>query len=464
MSTEPPIAVVGAGLVGTTAAIYLAREGYNVHLYEGRDDLRLEAKHDESSPFGASTSPTARSINLALSKRGIDTFDAIGLKDIVLSNVIQMKCRAMHAFDGSLSYMPYGTGSQHINSVSRNFLNHLLLDEAEKLPNVTIFFNAKVTRVSKAGVLTVDFKKAGQTKRVPTRLVIGADGAFSSVRSSMMRLMRVDFSQHFIEHGYKELTMPPVRRPDGSMGYAIDPVNALHIWPRHEYMMIALPNPDKSFTCTVFAPFAILEGLDKHPEQVEEWFAAQFPDAVPAIPDLLAQYKANPTGALVTVHVAPWHYEDKVVIMGDAAHALVPFYGQGMNAGLEDVFTFYKVLKSCGGDLSRAVPEWARARKPAGDAIAQLSYDNYVEMRSHTASRSFLLQKRFEARLHQWFPDWWIPLYTMVAFTNIPYDEVIRREAKQSKILKRTFNLGSLLLVAGVAAAGFFGYRRISKL
>lgn len=277
MSTEPPIAVVGAGLVGTTAAIYLAREGYNVHLYEGRDDLRLEAKHDESrcatrgavlcaicvhaggcsgrspcgggcprrSPFGASTSPTARSINLALSKRGIDTFDAIGLKDIVLSNVIQMKCRAMHAFDGSLSYMPYGTGSQHINSVSRNFLNHLLLDEAEKLPNVTIFFNAKVTRVSKAGTLTVDFKKAGQTKRVPTRLVIGADGAFSSVRSSMMRLMRVDFSQHFIEHGYKELTMPPVRRPDGSMGYAIDPVNALHIWPRHEYMMIALPNPDK---------------------------------------------------------------------------------------------------------------------------------------------------------------------------------------------------------------------------
>lgn len=188
----------------------------------------------------------------------------------------------------------------------------------------------------------------------------------------------------------------------------------------------------RSFTCTVFAPFAILEGLDKHPEQVEEWFAAQFPDAVPAIPDLLAQYKANPTGALVTVHVAPWHYEDKVVIMGDAAHALVPFYGQGMNAGLEDVFTFYstlpacvrlcgwccmwllravqgtqspttvlraEVLKSCGGDLSRAVPEWARARKPAGDAIAQLSYDNYVEMRSHTASRSFLLQKRFEVRV-----------------------------------------------------------------
>jgi kynurenine 3-monooxygenase len=433
-------------------ALSLAQRGYNVHLFERRPDFRIEALQEElasheTSFLGHSTSTTKRSINLALSHRGQEALRAVGLLEAVMAETVPMKERAMH-MPGGMHFQPYGKGGQAIYSISRTFINRVLLDALEQLPNVTVKFEAKLAGISADNVITLQ-RDDGSREELQASVVFGCDGAYSAVRGAMLRMSRTSFSRHYIDHGYKELTIPAGEDGD----FQLQPVNALHIWPRHEFMMIALPNPDKSFTCTMFAPYDTFSSLET-PEEIRGFFMKHFPDAVPKLPFLAQQFKANPTGALVTVKCNPWQFKGKICLMGDAAHAIVPFYGQGMNAGFEDVLSFGEVLDKC-KDLTQAIHLWAHARRPAGDGIADLSYYNYVEMRSHTASPLFLLQKRVEGWLNALFPRHWIPLYSMVAFTRIPYHEAWARGKRQDAILRRIV-LSAGTVGAVVAAAALY--------
>lgn len=384
----------------------------------------------------------------------------MGVLDMVMKEgvAVPMTHRAIHGpkADSAVVLQAYGTHKgQAINSISRSLINSILLTEAERLaPLVELNFEAKVVSVTAEGVVTVEGANGSPRRVIHAQVVVGADGAYSYVRNAMMRMKRVNFSQHFIDHGYKELEIPP--GPDGD--FQLTPVNALHIWPRHEFMMIALPNPDKTFTCTLFAPFAKFEELDAAGAgAVEEFMLENFPDAVPLLPDVAKQYTNNPTGALVTMRVNPWNVSHHVVLCGDAAHACVPFYGQGMNAGLEDTLVFAETLDKNDGDFTKAVPEYAAVRRPAGDGITDLSYGNYMEMRSHVASPMFRLQKQVEAVLHRLFPSLWMPLYSMVAFTRIPYHEALALGKRQDAIIKRFTWL--LLTAVGVGGAVFAAKR-----
>jgi kynurenine 3-monooxygenase len=365
-----------------------------------------------------------------------------------MADVVPMRCRALHDTSGALYQQPYGTAEQAIYSVSRTKLNAVLLDAAEEA-GVDIAFGASLIKVDGQPEAVLELAD-GSRAVVNARAVFGADGAYSRVRSSMMRLQNVNLTQHYINHGYKELHIQP--SPTG--GYALDVPEALHIWPRHDFMMIALPNPDKTFTCTLFAPYATFKELDGgDPAAVRDFFNTNFSDAVPLLGDVAKQFAENPTSSLVTMRVKPWNFEDKLCVIGDAAHAVVPFYGQGMNCAAEDALSFDEVLGRCGCDLGKAIPAWAAQRQPAGDGLADLSYGNYVEMRSHTANPGFLLQKKVESWLHYLFPDTWIPQYTMVAFTRIPYHEAKERADRQDVILKLVAQAITLAGAASVAAA-----------
>lgn len=412
------------------------------------------------SQFGHSRDAVKRSINLALSVRGQAGFEAVGLLDKVMDGVVPMPCRAIHGRDGKLTTQPYGKPGQAIYSVSRALLNRVLMDECDKLPNVRCTFETGVHAVTEDGTLTVETRGSGLRTLRP-RLIIGADGAYSSVRNAMLRFSRADFSRHYIEHGYKELTMPPTATGD----FAMPTANALHIWPRHEFMMIALPNPDKTFTCTLFLPYPMFAEMEADLKKVRPFFEKYFPDALPLIPELERQFATNPTGALVTVRVKPWNYGDKFMLIGDAAHSSVPFYGQGMNCAMEDCLSFMETLDALRGDLGAAVHAWAARRQPAGEALSNLSLENYVEMRAKTASRAFLLRKRLEGLLQTLMPGTWIPQYSMVAFTRIPYDEVVERAKRQEKILDIAFySLSAAALASAVAAAAVYGPRLLERL
>jgi kynurenine 3-monooxygenase len=406
--------------------------------------LELPGQHEVNNPslqfacdlpcshLGQSVDPTKRSINLALSHRGLSALAAIGVKDTVLKECIRMPCRAIHDLEGRITTQSYGVGDQAIWSASRSLLNRVVLERCEEPgTGIRIFFDHGLRSVDVDGTAVFEDAVTKTTRTVRAALVIGADGAYSAVRTSMLRISRMSFSREYIKHGYKELNMPPIT--PGS--FPMPTPNALHIWPRHEFMMIALPNPDCTFTCTLFLPWGILEHLDATPSAVRPFFERHFPDALKHIPELEAQFAANPSSALVMTKADPWNVGDKALLIGDAAHSVVPFYGQGANAAFEDCLVFAETLDAVGGDLSKAVTTFAAARKPAGDALAKLSLDNYIEMRHKTASAAFLLRKRLEALLHTLMPNTWIPQYSMVSFTRIPYDEVLVRAARQERIL-----------------------------
>lgn len=320
---------------------------------------------------------------------------------------------------------------------------------------LTIYHDYDFKRFNSDGSVVLEHNKRREESRtVKARLVIGADGAYSAVRHAMMRLTRMDFSRQYIEHGYKELNMPPT----STGAHAMPIVNALHIWPRHAFMMIALPNPDATFTCTLFLPWPVLEELDRDASKVRPFFEAHFADALPLIPELEKQFATNPSSALVMTRCNPWNWEEKAVVIGDAAHAVVPFYGQGANAAFEDCLVFTECLDAVGGDLSAAVRKFAAERKPAGDALADLSLANYVEMRHKTATWTFVLQKRVEAVLAALFPGWWVPQYSMVSFTRIPYHEVLHRARRQDVALA----WAARGIIAAVAAgAGLIALRAL---
>jgi kynurenine 3-monooxygenase len=428
------IAIVGAGLGGALLASYLARQGHEIHVYE-----RLPDPRDKGFTGG-------RSINLAISARGLHALRGVGLEDEVLKHAIPMPGRMIHpppGGHGSLHFQAYSKDpTDRINSVSRAELNLILLNAAAAHPNVKFHFNHRCTSIN-FRTSTISFERLNglPATDVSTDRVIGADGAFSLVRLNMMLSMdRFEYSQHYLEHGYKELTIPSAAAcgvaVDRFNGFAMQP-NALHIWPRGGSMMIALPNEDRSFTCTCFWPHCGPNGFEamRTADDIRSYFEAHFPDAVPLMPTLVEDFQRNPVGSLVTVRCSPWHLGDKAVLMGDAAHAIVPFYGQGANAAFEDCIALDECIKEHAPNWQRAFEEFGRRRKPHADAIADMAVDNFIEMRDKTASSVFRTRKKIEHTLHRLFPQWFMPLYNMISFSTIPYAEARRRARTQTRII-----------------------------
>ncbi|EMR00845.1 FAD-dependent oxidoreductase [Cesiribacter andamanensis] len=399
----------------------LARKGFSVSLYEQRSDIR-KIKIREG-----------RSINLAVSTRGWTALELLGIDELVREHVVPMRGRMVHSPEGDTSFQPYSAEGDAIFSVSRGRLNQLLLDIAEKC-GVKLCFSHKCTYVDlKHGIayFTVAAEELSEVT-IEADLIIGADGAFSAVRKAMQRTDRFNFSQYYIDWGYKELTIPPT--PSGE--WALEP-NALHIWPRGNYMLIALPNLDKSFTCTLFLGFEgdpSFEKLSK-PEAVHAFFTTTFPDAVPLMPNLQEEFMENPTSSLVSISCYPWTRYNRSALVGDASHAVVPFYGQGMNAGFEDVRVFMELIEQWGADWSKVLPAYEQLRKPDADAIQELAMANFVEMRDSVADEEFVLRKKIEAELHRRYPRHWLPLYSMVTFSNMRYSDAQERGRQQARIM-----------------------------
>lgn len=421
------IAIVGAGLVGSLQAILMAQKNYKVSVFERRPDLR-KAKVI-----------SGKSINLALSNRGWKALEIAGIADDIREIAIPMYQRCMHALDGSLTYQPYGVNGEAIYSVSRGGLNQKLMNLADNYPNISYHFNQKCTDLKlDSNTLVFHDEQTQKTSEFQADKIFATDGAFSAVRLSMQKHMLFDFSQKYLTHGYKELVIPA--NEDGS--HKLDK-NCLHIWPRGEFMMIALANLDGSFTCTLFFPLkgeVSFESLKTRGE-VSDFFQKTFPDAIPMMPTLLDDYFTNVTNSLIMVRCEPWNYKENVVLMGDAAHAMVPFYGQGMNCGFEDCTVFDEMYKQASGDWTNLLEEFSKKRVPDGNAIIDLALDNYIEMRDKTADPEFLLQKKIENKFSKLHPDKWLPLYSQVTFSNIRYSEAYKNGKKQDLLMKEILNI-----------------------
>ena len=417
----PNFVLIGSGLAGGLLAAYLGRRGYDVDLYERRADPR------EGNLVGG------RSINLALSTRGIHALEQLGIDDEVLKHAIPMRGRMIHDKSGDLHFSPYDRDpNKFINSIGRAALNTTVIEAAQRYPNVRVHFNHRCTDVD-LDEATAHLETGGSLVSARADAVIGVDGAFSAVRQSMQKkLPEFEYDESYLAHGYKELTIPPA--PDGSWQMEKE---ALHIWPRKSFMMIALPNPDGSFTCTLFWEFQGPRSFKstKTDEQVCDFFREEFPDAVPLMPNLLDDFKNNPTGSLVTIRCAPWCYQDKVALVGDAAHAVVPFYGQGMNAAFEDCVVLDQCLAEFPQDRHRAFAEYFERRKENADALADLAVQNFIEMRDKTAAKTFRAKKKLDHLLEGLLPGIYFPLYTMVTFTRIPYAQAARRARLQNGVV-----------------------------
>ena len=422
--------VVGAGLVGSLWALMLAQRGHRVDVYERRPDPRI-------GPVKG-----GRSINLALSDRGWRALEKAGIAKAVRDISLPIEGRLMHAQDGALTFQRYGLPDapglhgdpQCIYSVSRANLNRLLVEAAEAHDRVHFHFGYKCTGVDLTQKLLALQSPDKSGINVAYDRLFGTDGAFSAVRDRLTRTDRFDFEQRYLEHGYKEVAM----QPDAQGAFKMQK-DALHIWPRGEFMLMALPNPDGTFTCTLFAPYAGANGLDQlqDPQQALAYFEQNFPDVLPLIPDLTDQWATNPVSSLVMTRCFPWHHGDSVCLMGDAAHAIVPFYGQGMNSGMEDCSILSELLDTMDSpaDWDRTLSSYTAARKPAGDAILELALRNYIEMRDKTGDPQFLLQKRIEAKLAKTYPGRWLPLYSQVTFSQTPYQEALAAGHIQDRIM-----------------------------
>ena len=426
------VTIVGAGLVGSLLSIYLSKRGYKVNVFERRADMRLE------------TMSAGRSINLALSDRGWRGLEGVGIADDIKKISIPMYGRFIHHKDGTNAYQPYGKDNQAIYSVSRADINMKLMDLAEQQENVNIQFNKKCTLINRKDLaITFEDNLTKETSNSSADLLFGADGAFASSRLSIqLQSDRFEYNQHYIDCGYKELIIPA-----GKNGEFLLDKNALHIWPRGSFMMIALPNPDGNFTCTLFLPFEGEKSFSnlKTDKQVEDFFKSEFSDAFTLMPTLISDFKTNATASLVTVKCFPWVFDNKIGLIGDAAHAIVPFYGQGMNCGFEDCVVLNELIEKHNDDWDIIFPEYEQLRKPDGDAIADLAIANFVEMRDKTADPKFILQKKIEAKFSQHYPDKWIPLYSMVTYSpHIRYSTALKEGQKQQKIMDEIMALNNI--------------------
>jgi len=430
------VTILGAGLVGSLLSVILKKQGYNVQLFERRPDMRINTNY------------AGRSINLAMSARGWKALDLAGLRADLESIAIPMYGRYLHQADGSITTQPYSKNNEAIYSVSRGELNKRLMTLAEA-NGVDIQFNHRCTKVDVAQNKLNFSLPDGTEIAHQADLLFGADGAFSALRNSYTHMDRVNCKQDYLEYGYKELCIPP--NADGSL--RMDK-NFLHIWPRGKFMMIALPNTDGTFTCTLFMPFAgenSFANLNTEAD-VAAFFQKHFADAIPMMPTLMEDFFSNPTASLVTTHIFPWHYKAQSALIGDAAHAIVPFYGQGMNAGFEDCTVLKSLMDAYGEDWDTILKEYEIKRKPNGDAVAALALHNFVEMRDKVSLPSFLERKKIEKELGTRYPKHFVSVYEMVSFTHIPYNTALQCIAAQDKLLHDIMEEGDFFSNIGVSA------------
>jgi len=428
MQTPQKIAVVGSGLVGTLLAIYLKKLGHKVHVFDRSPDIRT-------------VEFSGRSINLVMSNRGWKTLEDIGLSDEIKKIGIPVDKRGIHLQDGSYTTQFYGKEGEAIYSLSRGILNRRMIDLAEET-GVEFFFNHKVWDVSlSTATLHIGETERGEWTDLKYDKVFGADGAFSRVRHRMQRQSMFDYSQEFMKIGYKELHIPA--NSDGS--HKIDK-NSLHIWPRGNFMLMGLANLDGSFTCTLFMPFEGENSFEqlKDEKTLVDFFAKYFPDTKEVIPDLVEDFFKNPKSYLVMMKCFPWSHNDKVALIGDSAHAIVPFYGHGMNAGFEDITILNEMIAKYGDDWEKIFQEYEQSRKPNADAIAELSFRNFMEMSSKTADENFLLQKKIEKWFSDKHPDKWMPLYSRVTFSLQPYSEALAIGEFQNKIMEQVMQFPNI--------------------
>jgi kynurenine 3-monooxygenase len=415
------IALIGAGLTGPLLALELVKRDFQVEIYERRADMRRVHMS------------AGRSINLALSARGIHALTQAGLWEDMQKIVIPMKGRMMHSATSEITFQPYGRNeSEVINSISRADLNIALMNAAEER-GVKIRFQKRCVGIDlKSGVLELHDEKTGERQSGAADVVIGCDGSVSAIRGEMLKHSRFNFSQQYLDYGYKELTIPAV--PSGK--HALE-TNALHIWPRGNYMLIALPNVDGTFACILFLPFEGKDSFEQLPTRlaVLEFFRSQFPDALALMPDLTDNFFANPVGSMVTIRCSPWSFEGKGLLLGDAAHAIVPFFGQGINCGFEDCTVLMKLLDLHGADWNKVFNEFESARKENTDAIADLAIENFVEMRNRVGDPRFLFRKKVEFALQGKYPDRFVPKYSMVTFLRLPYATALKRGQVQDRML-----------------------------
>jgi len=425
MQKSKNIAVIGSGLVGSLLALFLRKQGHNVTVFDRRPDVR-------NIQF------SGRSINLAMSNRGWDALKKVGIEAEIRKLALPLDKRALHLNDKPLYFQKYGKEGEAIYSISRGILNRKMIDLAEAAGAI-FKFEEKVwdIELSEAKIYTGESEK-GAWQEYQFDIVFGADGAFSRVRHKMQRQSRFNYSQEFIDVGYKELTIPA--NTDGT--HKLDNTS-FHIWPRGEFMLIAMPNLNGSFTCTLFMPFEGAVSFEniKTEAQAERFFATYFPDIKGDISNLASDFFKHPTSAMVTMKCFPWTYWDKVALVGDSAHAIVPFYGQGMNAGFEDISILDDLMLQYGDDWEKIFREYETSRKPNADAISELSYRNFIEMSSKTADPGFLLRKKIEKHFAEKYPDKWVPLYSRVTFSNKPYAEALSIGDEQRAVMDKVMEL-----------------------
>lgn len=415
--------IIGSGLVGSLWAVYLNKAGYKVKMFERRSDMR---KANISA---------GKSINLATSYRGWKALDEMGISDEIRKIAIPMYGRTMHALDGKTTYQPYGINDQAIFSVSRGEINCKLMDIAERGGNAEIFFNEECIGADlKSGTVTVKNSVTGKITEVKSDVVFGTDGAFSAIRyNAMQKLDRFSYSQNYIADGYREILLPA--NADGS--YKLEK-QTLHIWPRGRFMLIALPNFDGSFTCTLFMPFEGHEHCFNNltsKEKVIDFFKTVFPDFFEMMPNIADAWEDHPLSSLAIIRCFPWTH-GKVALMGDAAHATVPFFGQGMNAGFEDCSVMYSLMKKHNEDWDKIFKEYETLRKPNGDAVQDLSLLNYIVMRDKVSDPAFLLQQKVERRMAELYSGKYFPMYSMVSFSDIEYHVALNKGKEQDTIIQ----------------------------
>ena len=417
------ITIIGAGPVGSLLSIYLSRHNYEVVVFEKREDLRLTHRGE------------GRSINIALSHRGLRALNEIGVAEKIKEIAIPMKGRMIHDQSGKLNFQPYGDEGQFINSISRNQLNEILLDEAEKKFGVHFRFQNPCVNVSlDNSELEFDFMDSEWKESF--QILFGADGAGSVVRSGFNINKNFTSNTEFLSHGYKELHIP------ASDGKHVIEKNALHIWPREQFMLIALPNMDGSFTATLFLPFTGKNSFEeiKKAEDIENFFHRFFPDVIPLMPELAHDYFELSPSRLVTVYCYPWVYNDNIALIGDAAHAITPFYGQGMNAGFEDCRILNEIIEKNKYNWPDALREFQQIRKSDANAIAELALQNFIEMRDLVGDETFLLRKKIETKIHQQFPQY-LPLYSMVTFSDLPYSEAFKKGKEHDEMMEKVMSI-----------------------